>query len=101
MASDLGILLTIRHPWTAKAVRVSWFLLGIGSERELALRWRRPRYQLMVAESGGEAVEWVRYTNGHTIPICTRREGERRRVAFLRTHPECTAWVERRGRTDA
>jgi hypothetical protein len=78
-------------------LRRYWLVRGIGHERELALRWRRPRYRLMVTTfpAGGEEVNWVREVDGKFIPICTRREGERRRAAFLRTHPGWSARLER------
>lgn len=94
LASSLGVLVALRHPgsrWTARAVKASWLLLGVGSERELALRWRKPRYRLMVTGPDGETVNWVREIDGKFIPICTRREGARRMVGFLLTHPDCTA----------
>ena len=95
LASNLGILVTMRHPWTARPVRACWLLLGVGSEREVALRWRKPRYRLMISTPKGETVEWFRYINGKKIPICTRRAGDEREADFLRLHPDCTARLER------
>jgi len=83
--------------WAAWLLRRYWLVRGIGHERELALRWRRPRYRLMVTTfpASGEEVNWVREVDGKFIPICTRREGERRKAAFLRTHPEWSVRLER------
>ena len=72
-------------------IRTWWLLRGVGCEREMALRWRKPRYRLMVTAPGGESVDWVRQINGKVIPICTRREGAKRMAAFLLTHPESSA----------
>ena len=99
LASNLGILICMRHPWATRAVKFSWLVLGVGSGRELALRRLPARYRLMVSSPEGETVEWSRCINGHKIPIRTRRAGAQRKADFLRTHPDCTARLERVART--
>lgn len=84
--------------WQMRLIKAYWAVRGGTSERQLALRWLPSRYRLMVASADDPAgwTDWTRYIDGNRIPIFTCREGERRRFAFLQTHPDCIARLERR-----
>ena len=84
--------------WQMRLIKAYWAVRGGTSERQLALRWLPSRYRLMVARPDDPDgwSDWTRCIDGKFIPIFTRREGERRRFAFLQGHPECIARLERR-----